>query len=71
MPVIFFSTSKFFPFEMSMTTSDIKIRIDLSHSLSVSRLQTLVLRWLEVFVATGTRVRGRGSLGPLEERIYF
>ena len=30
------TTSKFFPFEMSMTTSGIKIRIDLSHSLSMS-----------------------------------
>ena len=30
------TTSKFFPFEMSMSTSGIKIRIDLSHSLSMS-----------------------------------
>ena len=41
--VILFSTSKllrpltiFFPFEMSMTTSDIKIRTDISHILSMS-----------------------------------
>ena len=45
---------------------------DISFVISVGfRLQTLVLRWLEVFVATGTRVRSRGSLGPLKERIYF
>ena len=30
------TTSKFFPFEMSMTTSDIKIRTDISHILSMS-----------------------------------
>ena len=34
--VRFFSTGKFFPFEMSMTISDIKIRIDISHSLLIS-----------------------------------
>ena len=34
--VRFFSTSQFFPFEMSMTISDIKIRIDISHSLLMS-----------------------------------
>ena len=34
--VRFFSTSKLFPFEISMTISDKKIRIDISHRLLMS-----------------------------------